>query len=450
MRSSAKILALIGVVSIALVAVCTRLGFPGELAVEYGVTLRIFVALVCFSGLLYLGAVAIVLRGDLPRRAFWGILACAALMRLLVLPLSPFLSTDVYRYVWDGRVQAAGISPYRYIPDAPELQALRDDEIHPQINRAHYAPTIYPPVAQAIFFLVGSVSSTVVAMKVTMVLFEALAIFAIIKLLAAAGLPRERILTYAWNPLPIWEFAGNGHIDAAAIGFIALALLACARGRAFLVGMALGAATLVKFLPVVLFPALWRRWDMKMPAGFAAVAAGFYLCYAGVGWKVFGFLSGYFSEEGLKDGSGFYYPWVLERFTASLPAAAYPALVLILLGVLAWRVAFAGKPPANERAATLALMRNTLLLATALMIVMTPHYAWYFAWLALPACLVPSFSVLYLTVAAFFLYLDPGHTELLWRGLVYGVFPVLAIAEFWWHRRGSADPAVSAQWRTTR
>jgi hypothetical protein len=70
--------------------------------------------------------------------------------------------------------------------------------------------------------------------------------------------------------------------------------------------------------------------------------------------------------------------------------------------------------------------------------------------LALPACLVPSFSVLYLTVAAFFIYLDPGHTELLWRGLVYGVFPVLAIAELWWHRRGSVDPAVSAQWRTTR
>jgi alpha-1,6-mannosyltransferase len=450
MNSSEKILALVGAASIALAAVCTRLGFPGELAAEYGVTLRIFLVLVGFAGLLYLGAVAVVLRGDLPPRALWGILACAALMRLLVLPVTPFLSTDVYRYVWDGRVQDAGISPYRYVPDAPELNALRDDQIHPQINRAHYAPTIYPPAAQAIFFLVGKAGSTVVAMKAAMVLFEALAIFVAIKLLAIAGLPRERILIYAWNPLPLWEFAGNGHVDAAAIGFIALALLACVRGRPLFAGMALGAAAMVKFLPAVLFPALWRRWDMKMPAGFVAVVAGFYLCYAGVGWKVLGFLPSYFSEEGLNDGSGFYYPLALERLTQTMPAAAYPVLALIVLGALAWRVAFARKPAADECSATLALARHMLLLATALTILLTPHYAWYFAWLALPACLVPSFSVLYLTVAAFFLYLDPGHTALLWRGLVYGVFPALAIAELWWHRRGRAGPAVSTQWRTTR
>ena len=450
MNFSTKILALIGAVSVAVVVVCTRLGFPGEAAAEYGVTLRAFIALICVSGLLYLGAVGVVLRGNLGRGTFWGILACAAIMRILALSEAPFLSTDVYRYVWDGRVQAAGISPYRYIPDAPQLNALRDAEINPQINRAHYAPTIYPPVAQVIFLFVGKISSTVGAMKVAMVLFEALTIFAIVKLLVIAGLPRERVLIYAWNPLPIWEFAGNGHIDAAATGFIALALLGCVRGRAYLVGAALGAATLVKFLPVAIFPALWRRWDIKMPAGFLAVAAIFYLCYASVGWKVFGFLPGYFSEEGLNDGRGYYYPFALERVTGALPAMAYPVLALILLVALAWRVAFARRPPMREEAAVLALMRDTLLLATALVIALTPHYAWYFAWLALPACFVPAFSVLYLTIAASFLYLDPGHTELLWRSLVYGVFPVLAIAEVWWHRSAIANPALRAQWRTIR
>ena len=203
MNFSTKILALVGAVSVAVGVVCTRLGFPGEAAAEYGVTLRAFIALICVSGLLYLGAVGVVLRGNLGRGTFWGILACAAIMRILALSEAPFLSTDVYRYVWDGRVQAAGISPYRYIPDAPQLNALRDAEINPQINRAHYAPTIYPPVAQVIFLFVGKISSTVGAMKVAMVLFEALTIFAIVKLLVIAGLPRERVLIYAWNPLPI-------------------------------------------------------------------------------------------------------------------------------------------------------------------------------------------------------------------------------------------------------
>ncbi len=30
-------------------------------------------------------------------------------------------SDDLYRYVWDGRVQAAGIDPYAYVPAAAQL-----------------------------------------------------------------------------------------------------------------------------------------------------------------------------------------------------------------------------------------------------------------------------------------------------------------------------------------
>ena len=449
-KSPVRMLALIGTALLILIEISARLGFPGELAAEYGETLRIFVALAICSGLLYLGAVRVVLRGGLPRRAFWGILICAALMRLLALPEAPFLSTDVYRYVWDGRVQAAGINPYLYIPDAPELSALRDSEIYPQINRANYAPTIYPPLAQAIFFLVGQVSPTVLAMRVTMVGFEVLAILIILKLLDVAGLARERILIYAWNPLTVWEFAGNGHVDAAVIGFVAVALLASVRRRAVLAGLALGAAVLMKFLPAVLFPALWRRWDFKLPAACAALVGGFYLLYASAGSKLLGFLPGYVSEEGLKDASGYYYPFALAHLIPSLSPMIYPILALILLAVLAASIAFARKPEMNEAARTVTIARDMLLLATALMVAMTPHYAWYFSWLAFPACLVPSYSVLYLTVAAFFLYLDPGHSELLWRGMVFGIFPFLAMIEFWRQRRLDTGPAAGALWRTSR
>ena len=66
-------------------------------------------------------------------------------MRLGLLFAEPYLSTDIYRYIWDGRVQAAGINPYRYMPIAPELSHLRDAAIFPNINRPDYAVTIYPP-----------------------------------------------------------------------------------------------------------------------------------------------------------------------------------------------------------------------------------------------------------------------------------------------------------------
>jgi hypothetical protein len=48
----------------------------------------------------------------------WGV---AILMRLVLLPLTPELSDDIYRYLWDGQVQLAGINPYRYAPAAAEL-----------------------------------------------------------------------------------------------------------------------------------------------------------------------------------------------------------------------------------------------------------------------------------------------------------------------------------------
>ena len=62
----------------------------------------------------------------------------------------------MYRYVWDGRVQLAGINPYRYVPAADQLAFLRDAAVYPNINRAEYAHTVYPPVAQAIFALAAA------------------------------------------------------------------------------------------------------------------------------------------------------------------------------------------------------------------------------------------------------------------------------------------------------
>ena len=65
------------------------------------------------------------------RSALLIILAGAVAMRLALLFVEPYLSSDIYRYIWDGRVQAAGINPYRYVPKAPELAQLRDAAIFP-------------------------------------------------------------------------------------------------------------------------------------------------------------------------------------------------------------------------------------------------------------------------------------------------------------------------------
>ena len=125
--------------------------------------------------------------------------------------------------------------------------------------------------------------------------------------LRAIGQPAERVIVYAWHPLPIFEFGGSGHIDALMICFIALALFARARQKFGIAGFALGAATLVKFIPVILLPAIYKRWDKKLPIAFTITLVVCYLPYVlGAGAGVLGFLPQYAKEEGLQSGARYY------------------------------------------------------------------------------------------------------------------------------------------------
>ncbi len=206
---------------------------------------------------------------------------------LITLAGPPLLSSDVYRYVWDGKVQLAGINPYRYVPMAPELESLRDEAIYPSISRADYAHAVYAPAAQVIFALAATaIMPGVFGMKLMMALFDALAIGALIWLLRIAGRDPAELLIYAWLPLPVWEFAGNAHVDAMATGLLVLALLLSMRGRVLWSGVVLAAATLTKFLPAAVLPAFWRPRDWRLLAAFAATLVVLYCPYVPVGWRV--------------------------------------------------------------------------------------------------------------------------------------------------------------------
>ncbi len=265
-----------------------------------------FVAIALAQGAVYLIAVWLVLRDGPAPRSLAVILVFAALLRLTILFAPPYLSDDIYRYVWDGRVQAAGVNPYRFVPADPALQGLRDGAVYQHINRRDYAHTIYPPLAQSIFLGITRVSESVTWMKTCMVGFEVVAIWLLLRLLVLLGLPAQRVLIYAWHPLTVWEFAGSGHVDAAAIALLAVALWARQRKFPALTGIVLAGATLVKLFPALLFPALYRRWDWKMPLAFLVTLAAGYVPYASLGTSVFGFLPGYLQEEGLKTGWSIY------------------------------------------------------------------------------------------------------------------------------------------------
>ena len=308
-----------------------------------------------------------------------------------------------------GGFRSQAIILYVYVPSDPALAPLRDTAIYENINRKTYAHTIYPPAAQILFAAVAHISQTVLAMKLALVLLEACGIAAMVRLLAMAGLPAARILIYAWNPLAAWAVAGDGHIDGAAIGLLGVAMWAWAARRDGVAGALLGGAILTKFLPLVVAPALWRRWTWKFPVVCAATIIALYACYAGIGWRVFGFLPTYTTEEGLQQGSGF---WLLAAisFGAHLPSAVSAAYILacaVALGGLAVWVMFQRNPDHVTMAG------NVALLAAGTVAAMSPHYPWYYAWLALPCCLRVWPSVLWLSAAPLLLYSDPFHDEIL-------------------------------------
>lgn len=394
------------------------------------------IPLILAQSALYVVASWVVLRARASSRSTVIIvLLFAALFRLGILFHPPFLSDDIYRYIWDGRVQAAGINPYRYIPADQHLEMLRDKEIYPKINRRESARTIYPPLSQAIFLGTTRVSESVVWMKATMLLFEALTLLALAGLLASFQLPLERVVVYAWHPLVIWEFAGSGHLDAIAIAFVCAALLARRHGREAAVGVALGCAVLIKLIPLLLFPALYKRWGWKMPLAFVLTITTAYLPYLGVGLaNVLGYLPGYTEEEGLSSGSRFFLLALLRRLfgESNVPNLAYMILAGLVLSALAlWSVL------AREDSES-SFIRRAFVLALSFTLLLSPRYAWYFGWLVPFLCFVPFAPVFALTTSVFVLYLfwfgESQSQRLVVNSLLFAPFALMCLLYVWRRR----------------
>jgi alpha-1,6-mannosyltransferase len=395
-----------------------------------------------WSCVLYLGAALIVLTQPVDRFTFPIILLVAIACRLMVLPAQPFLSSDIYRYVWDGVVQHAHISPYRYVPGDAALAFLREPHrsIFDKINRRDYAHTIYPPAAQALFYLITWISPTVTFMKAAMVLLEGVTMYALVSFLHTLGVRREQSLLYAWCPVLVWEIAGSGHLDSAAIAFISLALLARLRRLPVLTGLFLGIAILLKLYPLVLFPALYRRGDWKMPAAVAGVVAMGYAAYSGVGVLVFGFLGGYVKEEGMATGARYFLLELAQRVPGvhGLSTTAYFVFcAVVFTGIIWWCWKIAGSDGTNHRSPFASggvadFLAPSFALASALMFLFSPHYAWYIVWLIPFFTLMPNLPILTYVLGFFYLYTtalaEPGPKMFLANEIIYAsVFTALII-----------------------
>lgn len=398
-----------------------------------------------WSDVLFVAAVVIVLTQPVNRATLWIVLGFAVLMRGQELFTQPYLSTDIYRYVWDGIVQHAHINPYRYAPGDPALASLQSKhpEIFAHINRRDYAHTIYPPVAQIIYWLATLFSPTVQAMKLAMFAFECLTAAALISLLRLMGRRTTDVLLYAWCPLLVWEIGSAGHVDAAILAFVSLALLFRYRGQPVYTGLFLGLAVMTKFYPLILLPALWRRGDWKMPTTLVGVCAAGYAIYGSVGKLVFGFLGGYASEEGLDSGTRYFLLDYAQRLRGLhwLTKTDYQIFCLILflaIALWAFRHASGEGLGLSARVHRPAFVQASLMFALALMLLFSPHYPWYIAWLLPLMSLAPNWITLAYVCAFFYGFTTqwavPGSKMFVLNSWIYFAVLCALVIEFVWRR----------------
>jgi hypothetical protein len=341
-------------------------------------------------------AAAWLLRKVRPRGAVALILLGGIAVQLVAVCAPPRESDDLYRYIWDGRVQAAGIDPYAYVPTARQLVGLRDEFLfhagadhclssayvaaHPaadlvagctMINRPS-VPTIYPPVAEAYFYgvhyLPGGNNSTTTIQACT-ALVAVLTTVLLMLGLARLGRDVRMAALWSWCPTVALEAGNSAHVDVVAVGIAAAALLllATARGRTgrtVLGGVLLGLAVATKVTPVLTVPAvLRRRWVTVALAAGSAFVVVYIPHLLAVGGKVIGFLPGYLQQEGYDNGTRF---GIIGLGVSGKLALAVAVLILAAVALAVLQFSDPDRP-----------WHGAVIMTAAALAVATPRYQWY-------------------------------------------------------------------------
>jgi Glycosyltransferase family 87 len=330
-------------------------------------------------------------------------------IQLAAVSAPPRNSDDLYRYIWDGRVQAAGIDPYKYVPAARQLTGLRDELLwhhgarwcvgpayvseHPAaelaagctaINRPT-VPTIYPPVAEAYFlgvhYLPEADQSTTPIQAATAL---AAVLTTVLLLFGLRGLGRDMRMAalWSWCPTVALEAGNSAHVDVIAVGITAAALLVLATARTTRKtiggGVLLGLAIATKVTPVLTVPAVLARprggsLPPRTPPGrrrfavLAAAVSAFAVVYVphviAVGGKVIGYLPGYLKEEGYTNGTRF---GIIGLFAGGRAAIATAVLVLAVVALAVLRYSDPDQP-----------WRGAVVMTSAALAVTTPPFQWY-------------------------------------------------------------------------
>jgi hypothetical protein len=332
------------------------------------------------------------------------ILIAAVVMRVSFLLSEPLLSDDLFRYLWEGRVQLNGFNPFAHSPNSEQLIPLRD-QIWQQVAHKEVS-TVYPPGSLTMFRLFAATTYSPFIVKLTAASADLITVAIIYIGTRKRGLAATTL--WALHPQPILEAAQNGHIEATALMLTAACLYLIQRGflgKAWAVAVV---GALVKVLPAVLLIPLIKRQSLTRSAS-ALLLTAIATSLAIAPWWDPSLLTGFnrYYEAWSFNSSGFNILLALcgDLGVARVIGVAIGALVCLYA---AWRKSSAG---------------TFLLYVSAALIALSPVvHPWYILWALLPALWVGAWPWAVLA------------TTSLWSYHVLGTYdPISATwTEAWW------------------
>lgn len=356
--------------------------------------------------------------------ALWLIFTVGLIARIALIPSTPILEDDFYRYQWDGAVTAAGKNPFVYPParfvSAPDIDRLLVTvglEPTPlpkgyealaragratlrRVNNPHIA-TIYPPLAQ-LGFAAGHLLTPwhLTGWKIIVLIAEMLTFSLLLGALRAGQLPLAWSALYWWHPLALKEFANSAHMDALLLPFLGGALWMVMAGRTRLMAGLMAGAAAVKFWPLLIVPTLLRRGRAAIVTGAVVGLIALLLVLPQLVSATIDSGLNRYAADWQRNALAFPGLVAVIGLAASDPAPLARVLVaVIVIGwvIWAWRQDRA-RPLDRIHAASTAILLLMLLGPTG--------YPWYALWLAPFAVVQPRLPVLVLLAGAPAYYLD--------------------------------------------
>jgi len=195
-------------------------------------------------------------------------------MRCLCFLPGNYLSSDIYRYLWEAKVVASGANPWVVAPNSYKITQIKTkqgeenaspiaapivpipnaDALLEKVEHSHL-PAIYQPTAMLFLATSGGEEK---AWRLIAQLCEVVVLLLLFQFAKTNKTPKELLLAYAWMPLILVEVSLNAHIDVAQMLFLTLGLLFGIKERLRTALLTLSLGFMTKFWALV--PAGYLLW----------------------------------------------------------------------------------------------------------------------------------------------------------------------------------------------